>query len=64
MKKVTSENVKKIKARVKRAYKQNGFENATKVAVGAITAYAGCSQERTFTETQLHEIFDAVVNHQ
>lgn len=57
----TKENVAKIKEKVRKDAKKVGEAAAIKRAIGAVTAYAGSDMERTFTESQLHEIFGAVM---
>lgn len=60
MKRATKENVERIKEKAKRTTKEEGMVNGFSVIAGACTALAGTENERTFTESQLKELFEAV----
>lgn len=55
------ENVEKIKKSVERAAKKDPIQ-ALYTAVGCVTVYAGSPMERSFTESQLKEIFKAAMS--
>ena len=54
------ENVEAIKRSVERAAKKDPIQGLY-TAVGCVTFYAGGPMERTFTESQLKEIFKAAM---
>ena len=61
MKRATKENIEKIRGSVRRAAKRQGQISGFYTIAGACTVYAGTEEERTFTESQLKEIFKAAM---
>lgn len=55
------ENVEAIKRSVRRAAKKDQIQGLY-TAVGCVTVYAGSPMERSFTESQLKEIFKEAMN--
>ena len=59
--KAKAEDIERIKTSV-RSGKEQGEIHALYVAIGAITVYAGSPMERSFTESQIKEIFKAAIS--
>lgn len=54
------ENIEAIKRSVRRASKKDPIQGLY-TAVGCVTVYAGSPMERSFTESQIKEIFKAAM---